>query len=290
MPVTAPRSRPPDAAAIEVPSNRFLLHPLADRLVPPALALGLSANVASLLGLGCGLLAALAYHHWPDWRFALLGWLLMLGWHLCDGLDGRIARATGTASPFGRFLDGFADYGVFVVVHVSLALSLADPVAALALALAAGVAHAVQSAFYEARRATWLRRLAGQFAVTPRTAVGGPVERLYNAIEARLGHRATPFDQHLAAAAPDLRGRLLDQWARRALAPMRLLWLQSANARTHAILLACLLGDPRLAWWWELLVLTPLALAGGVLLARAERWEGPGAPALPPVAGPPPAA
>ncbi|WP_448582309.1 CDP-alcohol phosphatidyltransferase family protein [Thermaurantiacus sp.] len=278
----------PDPRAIEVPSNRFLLHPLADRLVGPAIAAGLSANMASLAGLAVGLAAALAYFHWQDWRLAVAGWVLMLLWHLLDGLDGRIARATGTASPFGRFLDGFADYGVFVLVHVALALSLPDPVAALALAIAAGLAHAVQSAFYEARRAMWYRRLAGLVCVPPRTAAGGVIERLYNAMEARLGHQATAFDHRLAAAGPDMRLRLVMRWARTALPAMRLLWLLSANARTHVILVACLLGNPRLAWWWELLVLTPIALLCARVLGRAERLdEAEGAPT---VAGPPPAA
>lgn len=285
-----PGRRPPLPQAIEVPSNRFLLHPLADRLVGPAIAAGISANMASLAGLGLGLLAALAYVHWQDWRFAIAGWLLMLGWHLLDGLDGRIARATGTASPFGRFLDGFADYGVFVLVHVALALSLPDPLAALLLAVAAGIAHAVQSAFYEARRASWYRRLAGDFTVAPRLAVGGPVERLYNWLEARLGHRATAFDHRLAAAGAAVRMQLVGAWASAVLPVMRLMWCLSANARTHAILLACLMGDPRLAWWWELLVLSPLALGCGLALGRAERLDSGRAPATQPVAGPPPAA
>lgn len=282
----------PDPGAIDVPSNRFLLHPLADRLVRPAIAAGITANMASLAGLAVGLLAALAYFRWPDPRLALLGWALMLCWHLFDGLDGRIARATGTATPFGRFLDGFADYGVFVVVHLALALSLADPVAGLLLALAAGAAHAVQSAFYEARRSRWIRRLEGRFAVAPRSVAGGLAERLYNRLEARLGHRATAFDERLATTHPDERNQLLGQWAKRALPVMRLLWLQSANARTHAILLACLAGDPRLAWWWELLALTPLALVCGLALDRAEDavLASAGGASTQPVAGPPPAA
>ncbi len=282
----------PDPGVIELPSNRFLLHPLADRLLAPAIAAGVTANMASLAGLGFGLLAAAAYFHWEDARMAVLGWALMLCWHVLDGLDGRIARATGTASPFGRFLDGFADYGVFVVVHVAIALSLADPVASLGLALAAGAAHAAQAAFYEARRACWFRRLAGHFSVAPRPVAGGPIERLYNALEARLGHRATAFDRRLAGAEPGVRATLLARWARNARPAMHLLWLQSANARTHVILVACLFGDPRLAWWWELLVLTPLGLLSGLALRRAERV----AEAVPlgcetrPVAGPPPAA
>ncbi|MFN7173902.1 MAG: CDP-alcohol phosphatidyltransferase family protein [Thermaurantiacus tibetensis] len=267
----APAAPPlPDPRAIDVPSNRFLLHPIAERLLPLALRLGIPANAVSLAGLGLGLLAAVCYHHWQDWRLVLAGWGLMLGWHVLDGLDGRIARATGTATALGRFIDGFADYGVFVLVHVALALSLPDPVAALALALAAGAAHALQSAFYEARRATFLRRLAGSFAVAPRVAAGGRVERLYNALESRLGHRATALDAALAAAGPAERQARLARWAAAALPTLRLARLLSANARTHAIALACLLGDPRLAWWWELLVLTALALLIAALLGRAE--------------------
>jgi phosphatidylglycerophosphate synthase len=251
-------ARPPE---IELPTNRWLIHRLSAALLPHAIGARVPANAASLLGLAFGLLAAAAFLDWRDPGFVLLGWLLLIFWLVMDGLDGAIARATGTASPMGRFLDGFADYGVFVVVHVALVVSLDASPATLALALAAGAAHALQSAFYEAARATYRRRIAGVFAVPPREAAGGLVERVYNAIEARAGHRATAFDEGLAALPAAERGRAVARWAEAAAARLRLLGLLSSNARVHAIALACLLGNPALAWWWELGALSLLVLA-----------------------------
>jgi phosphatidylglycerophosphate synthase len=266
--VLIPMLDPARDIEIDVPSNRLVIHPVGAWLLPFAIRAGIHPNAVSLAGLGLGLLAAASFRHWPDARFALAGWCLLLGWLVLDGLDGALARATGRASAFGRFVDGFADYGVFVVVHVALALSLGGTVAAFVLMLAAGAAHAVQSAFYEATRATWFRRARRQFDVPERTAAGGAVERFYNAMEQALGHRPTAFDRLCAARqAPD---GLLARWQALARPRFRPLWLLSSNARAHLILIACLVGDPRLAWWCELLLLSAVAAAGGWWWRRAE--------------------
>ncbi|MFQ3666105.1 MAG: CDP-alcohol phosphatidyltransferase family protein [Sphingomonadaceae bacterium] len=259
--------RPPE---IEVPSNRFLFHPLGNWLLPRALALGIPANLVSLAGLTAGVLAAWCYLDWPDWRWALAGWALMLAWHVLDGLDGAVARASGTASAFGRFIDGFSDYGVFVMVNLALVASLPDPLAALLLALAAGAAHAVQAAFYEARRATYVRRRAGALTVAPRPPSGGPLEGLYDWGERMLGNREQPFDRRLAALPEETSRAQLRAWLLRVAPRQRLLWPLSANARTHLILLACLAGNPALYWWVTLAGLSLWALAFGWWWQRAE--------------------
>src|SRR3546814_9333837 len=45
---------------------------------------------------------------------ATIGLPLSLFWLVADGLDGMIARATGTPSAAGRVLDGLCDHGVFL--------------------------------------------------------------------------------------------------------------------------------------------------------------------------------
>lgn len=256
---------------IELPSNRYLIHRVSDWLLPRAMALGIPANAVSLCGLGLGLVAAAAYYQAADPRFALIGWVAMMGWLVMDGLDGSLARATGTASPFGRFLDGFADYGVFVVVYLALVARQPDPGWALVLALAAGAAHAAQAALYEAKRATYLRRRRGEFAVSARPAAGGPLERLYNRAENALGNRQTALDQKLEALPRARTSALLGCWLGRASRAMRIFWPLSSNARVHAILLFSLLGAPRLFWWYELTVLTVIAIVGQQRWARIER-------------------
>jgi phosphatidylglycerophosphate synthase len=255
---------------IEPLSNRLAVHRLSAALLAPAIRLGLHPNLVTCLGLGFGLAAALAYARWPDWRFATLGFLLMVGWHVMDGLDGQLARATGKASPFGRFLDGVADYATFIAVLSAIAFAHPKPALAVTLFLIGGAAHALQSAFYEAARATYIRRGAGCFTAVQRSAAGGPGERLYNRVEALLGNRARPFDAALSAAAPADRARMLAAWQPRAARVLRAMAPLSANGRTLAIYLAALAGEPLLYALWEIAALSLIALAAGRALRQAE--------------------
>lgn len=272
-------TRPPE---IEAWSNRLLVHRLSAALLPRAIALGVHPNAVTMLGLLFGLAAAAAYTRWDNPWFATLGFLLMIGWHVMDGLDGALARATGKTSAFGRLLDGVADYSTFVAVGLALAFAQDNIPLALVLAVCAGAAHALQSAFYEAERETYIRRSRGQFAASARSEAGGAVERLYNRGEAWLGNCTRPFDQLLAVTPPAERARMLADWRAKAAPRLMLLSPLSANGRTIAIWLACLAGSPFLYWIWELLALTLLALAGGHWLRQAEVRQGA------PESGPPP--
>lgn len=263
----APQSRPRE---IEAWSNRLVVHRLSAALLPHAIRLGLHPNSITLTGLLFGLLAAAAYSRWDDPLFATLGFLCMIGWHVMDGLDGAVARATGKTSAIGRLLDGIADYLTFVAVGLSLAFAQDNVPLAIGLALAAGVAHALQSAFYEAERETYIRRSRGQFTASARSEAGGGFERLYNRGEAWLGNRTRPFDTALAKATPAERAAMLAAWRAKAAPRMMLLSPLSANGRTIAIYVACIAGSPFLYWIWELVFLTLLALAGGHWLRQSE--------------------
>jgi len=106
-----------------------MFDPVLRRLIDPPLnhigawlaAKGVSANAASLTGLGIGLLAvpALAYGRY---ELALLAILLN---RLVDGLDGPIARR-GTPTPFGGYLDIMCDMAFYAAVPLGFAL--ANPV------------------------------------------------------------------------------------------------------------------------------------------------------------------
>lgn len=255
---------------IEPLSNRFLIHPLAGALLAPAARAGLHPNVVTGAGLLFGLLAGLAYLDWTDWRFATAGFGLMICWHVMDGLDGKLARATGKTSDIGRLLDGVADYATFVAVNLALALTHADPALAVSLALVSGLCHALQSQFYEGERATYIRRLSGRFDAVVRPAAGGFVERLYNRGEALLGNCARPFDHMAASAPPAVRTRMLAHWQPRAARTLRWMSPLSANGRTIAIFIAALLKEPMLYWAWEIVVLTLLSLAAARSLRQAE--------------------
>jgi len=261
---------------IEPLSNRLLVHRLSSALLPRAIHLRIHPNIITGAGLGFGLAAAACYTHWADWRLATLGFLLMIGWHVMDGLDGQLARATGTSSNLGRLLDGIADYSTFIAVYLALALTQPDPRSALLLALAAGASHALQAQFYEGERATYIRRGQGQFEPVARPETGGPFERLYNRGEALLGNRARPFDRQLADASPQRRAQLLAAWQPRAAAILRASAPLSANGRTLAIWLAALVQQPSLFWLWEIVGLTLVALAAARALRQSERAAGNG--------------
>lgn len=253
---------PPDQSRdrrIEDPTNLWVIHPAARRLLPWFVARGISANMVSVGGLALGMLAAFAYAHWTSGLYALAGLLLSICWLIADGLDGMVARATGTASALGRTLDGVCDHGVFVLIYVVLAISLGNTVEAWSLALAAGAAHALQSNLYEGERARFHRRCKG-VAGSTRVPAGNALLRSYDHVAGTLERFSQPFDRALRHTDTPL--ELAQAYGARATGPMRLMSLLSANVRVYAIFLACLFGDPRLFWWFELVPLTGVLIVG----------------------------
>lgn len=144
-------SRP---AEIENLSNRFLLHPLSNRLAPLLARAGVHPNLVSLAGLAFGASAALLYARAGPWVETLAALACMLAWHVMDGADGQVARLTGKASPTGRIVDGLADYTVFMLVYVALAW-ISEPQYGIWGWIAGGIAgasHVIQAALYELQR------------------------------------------------------------------------------------------------------------------------------------------
>ncbi len=258
---------PTDArpAMIEDPTNLWVVHPLSDRLLAPALRLGIHPNTVSFTGMGLGAIAGWCYWHWQQPLFVVAGFLLMVGWHIMDGLDGKLARASGKVSPLGRVIDGVCDYLAFIFVLLPIALSFENWPATLALAVFSGACHAVQSAWYEGEREAWKRRARGSFITEVRAASGLGIEGFYNRVERTLGSAARDIDVMLAAN-PDRLPAYIS-----ATAPLvRGLSILSANNRTIVIALACLAGNPRLYWYWEIVGLSVIAVAMAWRLRRRE--------------------
>lgn len=260
--VVTDASRP---AAIEDPTNALVVHRLSAALLPLAIRSGIHPNAVSLLGLAFAGGAGTAYHYWRSPLMVLIGFLLMVGWHVCDGLDGQLARATGRASAAGRLIDGVCDYLSFFAILIPVATSFPDWQAKLTLCLTAGAAHAFQAAYFEGVRDGWIRRWRGQFHPQPRPATGSFLERGHNAMEQMLGSGERPVDAvlrddpkrlpaYLAATAP---------WVR-ALQPI------SANGRTLALPICCLAGHAEWFWWWELVGMNIYAGAVTIGLRNAE--------------------
>lgn len=250
---------------IEAPSNRWIVHPLSDLLLQPALRLGIHPNTVSLAGLACGAIAGACYYNWRDPRFVIAGFLWMVAWHVLDGLDGKLARASGKASPLGRVIDGICDYLVFFCVLIPIALSFPDWLATLGLALFAGIFHAVQAGWYQGEREAWKRRARGVFTPAVQTGAGWWIEKNYNKLETRVAAGNRAVDAALGAD-PAALGDYLGSTA----PIVRAMALLSSNSRTITIALACLAGNPRLYWYWEIAGLSLIALALAWRVRRAE--------------------
>jgi CDP-diacylglycerol--serine O-phosphatidyltransferase len=243
---------------IEDPTNLWIIHPAGRLLLPWFIARRISANSVSLIGLMLGALAALSYSSRDRWQFAFAGLLLSVAWLIADGLDGMIARATNTASPLGRALDGLCDHGVFVLIYVVLALSIGT-LEGWVLTCLAGAAHAVQSNLYESERARYHRRCKLSRLVSPASS-SNPLVRLYDRVAGTLDGFASPFDRALKRQ--DNPARLAEAYGVKAAAPMRLMILLTANVRVFAIFLACLARSPRLFLWFELVPLSVILVTG----------------------------
>lgn len=254
-------STPPDGSRdrrIEDPTNLWVIHPTGRRLLPWFLARGISANAVSFGGLFLGILAAAAYANWEVWPFPLLGLLLSICWLIADGLDGMIARATNTASALGRFLDGICDHVVFILIYVAMATSIGTG-EGWTLAVSAGFLHALQSNFFESERARYHRRCKGIAAPVPKPS-SNPLVRFYDSVSGIVDTLARPFDDVLRRDSDPL--QLANCYGALAARPLRLMSLLSANVRVYAIFLACAAGNPRLFWWFELLPMTAILIAG----------------------------
>lgn len=101
---------------------RPLIDPPLNRVGSQLARAGVHANHVTLVGLACGLAAALAIGQGAFW----LAFLLILASRLADGLDGAVARAT-RPTDFGGYLDIVADFVVYAAVP--LAFVWHDPVA-----------------------------------------------------------------------------------------------------------------------------------------------------------------
>ena len=100
-----------------------IIGPIAARLAPY-----LSANVVSVLSLLAALGAGVAF--WLE--MPVTGALLILANGFLDMLDGCIARARGTAGPFGSFVDKIIDKYADLIFLLGMMLGgLAHPVAVI---------------------------------------------------------------------------------------------------------------------------------------------------------------
>jgi len=88
-----------------------------DPIVHVALALHLTANMVTVLGLVIVVVAALLIGSGS----LLAGAVILMGGSLLDAVDGALARASGGGTPFGGFLDSTLDRAGEAIVYLAVA-------------------------------------------------------------------------------------------------------------------------------------------------------------------------
>jgi len=268
-------------ASIEEATNRIVIHPVSGIVAAGALRLGLSANQLSVAGLLCGWAAAGFYFQQPDRKMVLAGFLAMTAWHVFDGADGRVARATGTSSAFGRIIDGICDHLVFAAVYVAITLSMiaagGSPLIWLVV-IAAGVSHAVQAAAYEERRQKYQRRSTGvsrDHANQGLLHINGK-KSFFASVYDRIQRLASPKQTSLDEALYEMQKKhtaqnIIQSVANRTALVVRRWSILNANNRTIMIALACFAGQPIYYFVYELVILNLIMACLIIYERRVEK-------------------
>ncbi|MEE9273558.1 MAG: CDP-alcohol phosphatidyltransferase family protein [Robiginitomaculum sp.] len=251
--------------SIEEFSNRRIVHPLSDVIVRLALPLKLRANFVSVMGLGAGFVAGVLYYYQDSRLTVLLAFAFMFMWHVLDGADGRIARATGTSSSFGRILDGICDHLVFGAVYIAIVLYSIHHGGSnwgWLLGGLSAVSHALHSAGYEERRQKYQRRTRGQqrAKITDKLLVVGGKKNamagLYDWLQKLSTPRLSPLDDKLKLLRDsDVPDKDIQNIINKTVPIVRAWALLNANNRTIMIAVFALFAKPSLYFWYEILVL-----------------------------------
>jgi phosphatidylglycerophosphate synthase len=279
------------AVEIEKFTNRALIHPISGRLVPLFHRLDVHPNTVSIAGAVSGALAALCYYGYEHLALTIAGFVLMITWHVMDGADGQLARLSGKVTASGYVIDGICDYTTFILVYIALALRLAEKFGGdiWILVVAAGLSHIVQAAAFELQRAAYNKWARGK-AFAPAAAAAAQratqgqaspfalfrvfaasyaaVQRPFHPIDEDTAQRLQAYGAQSAETAAAVGAAYADAFRT---AVLRWSW-QSANNRTIAIFLACLLGRPILYFLVEVTLLNlGLVLLIGMNHQRAAR-------------------
>lgn len=260
---------------IEEFTNVHIIHPLSTWLVPKFIELKITPNMVSSFGMVCGILAGVCYYHYQNPLFAALGFALMFMWHVFDGADGQLARATQNFSEIGKVIDGVCDYVTFISVYVGLALALSTLYGSQIwyLVIVAGLCHAVQSGAYELQRSEYdywgkgkenanlpsinkmikegqNKSLIGQIA--NQLHIGYiRMQYLFSGVDLQFRHSL----KEVLTLAPEKEGKIRELY-RELYAPAVNSWsLQCANYRTFAIFIASISGEPIYYFWFEVIIL-----------------------------------
>jgi|APSaa5957512535_1039671.scaffolds.fasta_scaffold32426_2 phosphatidylglycerophosphate synthase len=260
---------------IEEFTNVYIIHPISSWLVPQFIKLNITPNMVSSMGMVCGLMAGVCYYNYQNPLFAVLGFLLMFMWHVFDGADGQLARATKNFSEIGKVIDGVCDYVTFISVYVgiSLALSIIYGNEVWYLVILAGLCHAVQSGAYELQRSEYdfwgkAKESADLPSINDMIDAGenmSPIGQIANQLHIgyiRMQYTFSGVDRtfrhslkEVLSLAPEKEQQIRALY-RELYTPAVNSWsLLCANYRTFAIFVASISGEPIYYFWFEVVVL-----------------------------------
>ncbi len=277
-PTGAASAAPGRPAEVELASNRWLVHPLSNRLAAALAKSPVTPNQVSIAGLAAAAGGA-ACIVWLDGAArAGVVFVWLLGWHVLDGADGALARRTGRASPIGELIDGVCDHAAQGLIYTALALALARGMGPAAWLLAAGSAacHFVQANAYESWRKSY-RHLAHGAAWMNQSFRAS--DRPSTVVSARLLAKAylamsevfLPQESAIAAAIEAGSATARDRY-RAAYAPLiRLSAPLSSNSRTLAVTAALLIGSPIWYFGFEIVALTFVLVLAVQVRRRTDR-------------------
>lgn len=273
---------------IEEWSNRYLIHPLSERVARWSARRNIHPNWISILGMVLGAGAGVAYYHFEYSVAVFAGLLLMLGWHVMDGADGQLARLTGRTSEIGKVLDGLCDHVTFGAVYVGLTAALLPSMgtAAWILVALAGVSHVVQATAYEFQRQSYdfwghakaSARVPGPDEIASSLRERRGVSRAFGVLHlayVRIQAHTAGFDATLQTGLERSVSNGTDGERVRAAYrsnyrdAVRKWSVLSSNYRTVAVFVACLLGGPHFFLLFEILVLNAALL--GLLFMQHRR-------------------
>ena len=258
---------------IEEYSNLYLIHPVSHALANLFARWNWSPHLVSGLGMLSAFIAACCYFQYQVTVMSILGFIFLVGWHIFDGADGQLARLTGRSSEIGKLVDGLCDHVGFGMVYIALALAQQEIYGfwIWLLAAVAGFSHVVQASALEFHRDgydCWVHQRFNKCVpcldeFKQRTQSSKGVLRplnIFHSLYLHLQYRFAGADHVLLSNETRLRdqpqrAKIGENYKVIALDSVRQWTWLSANKRTIAVTLFCILKFPILFFLYEIVIL-----------------------------------
>jgi hypothetical protein len=147
------------SVAVEELFDLVLYRPLAFLFVKGIYRTPVTPNQLTMLAMVLGVIGGICYALGTPAMYVAGGVLCFL-YDVVDCSDGQLARMKKSGSPFGRILDGVADYVVSISIYLGIGIgfasSSANPALYWTLTAAAGVSAALLSAWLDFYRNRYL--------------------------------------------------------------------------------------------------------------------------------------